>query len=156
MFRVHVENNTFAKRSCGLSRHRAEKLLVQLDTEPQQVNYTPDKVILNRFDVFTRINAVPPDTLLGQKLLCILNRKRALGRDFFDAIFLMGKTKVNMAYLNQKLGVSSRKELLKRLRERCAVLNFEQLATDVAPLVYRGNDIERVRAFMQYVEEGLS
>jgi len=121
----------------GLSRHRAERLLIQIDTEPQHFIYTPDKPILNRFDVFARINVAPPDILLGQKLFCILNRKRPLGRDFFDAIFLMGKTKVNMAYINQKLGVANKEELLERVRARCGDLNFEQLATDVASLVYR-------------------
>ena len=77
----------------GLSKHKDEKLLIEIDTEPQGYTYSPEKVIINKFDVFLRINVVPMDVLLAQKIYAIFKRKRAMGRDFYDAIFLLGKTK---------------------------------------------------------------
>ena len=59
-------------RDSGISGHRDEKLLIQIDTEPQGVRYNPDKFILNKFDVFSRINIVPADILVAQKIFCIL------------------------------------------------------------------------------------
>jgi len=51
----------------GLSGHLEEKILIQLDTEPQHFGFTPEKYILNRFDVFTQIFNTPLDILLAQK-----------------------------------------------------------------------------------------
>ena len=68
----------------GISGHRDEKLLIQIDTEPQGVRYNPDKFILNKFDVFSRINIVPVDILAAQKIFVFL---AAAGR--WAAIFLM-------------------------------------------------------------------
>ncbi|MEA1947798.1 MAG: hypothetical protein U9N83_10935 [Thermodesulfobacteriota bacterium] len=52
----------------GISGHRDEKLLIRIDTEPQEVQYNPDKFILNKFDVFSRINIVPADILAAPYL----------------------------------------------------------------------------------------
>ncbi len=86
----------------GISGQRDEKMLIQIDTEPQGVRYNPDKFILNKFDVFSRINIVPVDILAAQKIFCIFNRSRPLGRDFFDVVFLLGKSGVNFDYLDRK------------------------------------------------------
>src|SRR4030042_1593132 len=75
----------------GLSGYREEKIMIQLDTEPQDFIYQPERIILNRFEVFTAILTTPLPLLLSQKLFAILNRSRRMGRDFFDVIFLMGK-----------------------------------------------------------------
>ena len=49
------------------SSHKNEKLMIRLDTEAQGIKYDPDKIILNKFDVFTRISVVPRPMLLAQK-----------------------------------------------------------------------------------------
>lgn len=38
----------------GLTGHRSQKLLIQVDTEPQGFSYEKQPVILNKFDVFCR------------------------------------------------------------------------------------------------------
>ena len=40
----------------GLSEHKEEKILIQIDTEPQFYNFEPERVILNKFEVFTPLN----------------------------------------------------------------------------------------------------
>lgn len=66
----------------GISSHKEEKLLIQIDAEPQRFNYQSDKIIVNKFDVFLRINVVPVDILFAQKIYAIFKRKRTMGRDF--------------------------------------------------------------------------
>src|SRR3990167_7154085 len=48
----------------GLTSVSEQKILIQVDTVPQNFEYTPDKPLLNKFDVFTQINAVPKELLL--------------------------------------------------------------------------------------------
>lgn len=139
----------------GISGHQAEKLLIQVDTEPQRFPHEPDPVILNKFDVFLRIKAMPVDILLAQKLLCIFTRKRAMGRDFLDAVFLMGKTGPNLDYLEQKLKIESMTDLKAKLLARCEELDFELLARDVEPFIFDKKDVKKVRMFPEYVESAI-
>ncbi len=135
----------------GLSGHKEEKLLIQLDAEPQGFSYQPDKIIINKFDVFVRINVVPLDVLLSQKIYAIFRRKRPMGRDFYDAVFLFGKTKPNFDYLKLKLKIKDMTGLRKNLLQRCKDLDFKRLAKDVEPFLFVANDSKKVLFFCDYI-----
>jgi predicted nucleotidyltransferase component of viral defense system len=137
----------------GIFGHRDEKLLIQIDTEPQEVQYSPDKFILNKFDVFSRINIVPADILVAQKIYCVFNRKRPMGRDFFDIVFLLGKSGINFDYLNRKLSIPNNSELRHRLLARCAQLDFKRLAKDLEPFAYYNKEVKRVLMFAEFVQQ---
>jgi predicted nucleotidyltransferase component of viral defense system len=139
----------------GISGHRDEKLLIQIDTEPQGVRYKPDKFILNKFDVFSRINIVPTDILAAQKIFCIFNRSRPMGRDFFDVVFLLGKSAVNFDYLDQKMSIRNKKELRDRLLLRSAQLDFSRLAKDLEPFVYSKKEVDRVLMFPEFIQQAI-
>ena len=135
----------------GLSRLRDEKLAVHLDMEPQEYDYEPECPLLNRFDVFTQVLTVPRATLLAQKLCAILSRPRPLGRDFFDAVYLMGITKPDIRYLTEKNGIETPENLKKELLSFCRDLDFKALAQDVAPFLFSPADTKRVLLFEEYV-----
>ncbi|HAD34861.1 MAG TPA: hypothetical protein DCF44_10275 [Chitinophagaceae bacterium] len=93
----------------GLSGYREEKILIQLDTEPQHFSFKPESYILNRFDVTTQVLTTPLDILLAQKFTALCQRKKNKGRDFFDIVFLLSKSvKPIYAFLEMKLGVTNR------------------------------------------------
>ncbi|MFN5619674.1 MAG: nucleotidyl transferase AbiEii/AbiGii toxin family protein [Flavobacteriales bacterium] len=137
----------------GLSGYEEEKILIQLDTEAQHFDYTAEKPILNKFDVFTKIAATPLPLLMAQKCYAILNRPRNKGRDFFDLVFMMGRNiSPDMAYLNQKLNIATTVELRHRLLQKCQSLDMAAMATDVAPFLFNPNDEKKVRLFRDYLE----
>lgn len=135
-----------------ISGYKQEKLNIQIDTEPQKFKYYPDKFIINKFDVFQRINVVPSDILLAQKIYCIFSRPRSMGRDFFDSVFLLGKTTPNMDYLREKIGIKNGKELKSRLMTKCKDINFAKLAKDVEPFLYDPRETKRVLHFLEYIQ----
>jgi len=137
----------------GLSQHTAEKLTIQLDMEPQDFEYNPDKKIINKFDIFMRGNIVPPDILLAQKITAIFTRPRVMGRDFYDTVFLLGLTKPNIKYLKDKLGISDFEELKKKLIQKSKNLDFKKLAKDIEPFLINPGDKKRVLLFKEYIEE---
>ncbi len=138
----------------GLSGHKEEKIMIQLDTEPQHFEFEPDRHILNKFDVFTEILTTPQDILLAQKFYAILNRKRAKGRDFFDAVFLLGKgIKPNYDYLQLKKDIDSPEVLKEALSTHCKNLDMNHMARDVAPFLFKPNDEKKVRLFLEYVRQ---
>jgi hypothetical protein len=131
----------------GISPHRDEVLAIKIDAEPQAYAMTPDKPVLNRFDVFSRIAVLPCATLLARKIACIFTRPRTMGRDIYDAIFLMGKTTPDMAYLAGKNGIADIQDLGKKLSARCRDIDFDRCTTEVAPFLFYPGDAERVREF---------
>ena len=126
--------------------------MIQVDTEPHNFDYTPEKPILNKFDVFTQINAVPRDILLSQKIYAAVNRNRSKGRDFFDIVFLYGLgASPNFIYLNQKLGITNQWQLKSFLLDKTSKLDFELLARDVEPFLFNPSESSKVRLFREFI-----
>ena len=139
-------------RQQGLSGHAEEKLSVKIDTAPQDFDYEPESVILSKFDVLLRINVAPVELLLAQKMLCILNRKRPMGRDFFDVAHLIGKTAPNMTFLNAKAGIDGHEALRERLLARWRALDSKALVREVSPFLHRSTDVKRIAMFGELIE----
>ncbi|MBU0694223.1 MAG: nucleotidyl transferase AbiEii/AbiGii toxin family protein [Candidatus Omnitrophica bacterium] len=135
----------------GFSGHQDEKILIKLDAESQNFEYSAERVVINKFDVFTGISVVPIDILLAQKFYAILARKRAMGRDFYDAIFLAGKTKSDFAYLKERAGIIDKEMLKSALLKRCAKLDFKLLSRDVEQFVFSPEEAKKVLLFIEYV-----
>jgi predicted nucleotidyltransferase component of viral defense system len=140
----------------GASPIVEQKILIQVDTVPQNFDYVPDKPLLNKFEVFTQINAVPKDILLAQKIYASVNRKRLMGRDFFDIVFLYGiGAKPNFEYLKKNIGVGDTNELKSYLLEKIKDLNFEELAKDIEPFLFNLKDKNKVILFRKFIEQNL-
>lgn len=138
----------------GLSPIKEEKILIQLDTESQQYSYSPERFILNKFDVFVPIQVCSLSLLLAQKFYAVLNRKRNKGRDFFDIAFILSKTKYcDFTYLNQKVGISTSKDLKERVLEKCSTLNMEEMARDVAPFLFDSKDTNKIIYFEDLMKQ---
>lgn len=135
-----------------ISDLREEKIMIQIDTVPHVFDYKKDTKILNKFDVFTQIFTTPIDILLSQKIYAALNRKQAVGRDFFDIVFLIPQTKPNYAYLEAKLGVKDAGELKKMLLEQTADLDFDDMARDIEPFLINSEDSKKVKMFREYIK----
>lgn len=138
----------------GLSGHREEKILIQLDTEPQHFDFVPEKYILNRFDVFTQIFITPLGLLLAQKFYAVCNRERNKGRDFFDIAFLLSLIdRPDYNYLEFKMGVSNEEQLKERIIEKCNSLNMEEMAQDVQPFLFNPRDVQKVLLFPELIKQ---
>jgi predicted nucleotidyltransferase component of viral defense system len=138
----------------GLSGHREEKILIQLDTEPQHFTFTPDRYILNRFDIFTQIFITPLDILLAQKFYAVCNRDRNKGRDFFDIAFLLSLVgRPNYDYLQLKLGINNSGQLKERVLEKCKGISMEEMAQDVRPFLFNPADTKKILLFPELIRQ---
>lgn len=141
----------------GLSPISEHKILLQIDTVPQNFDYVPDKPLLNKFEIFTQINAVPKNLLLSQKIFASVDRKRPMGRDFFDIVFLYGiGARPDFAYLKKNIGIAGGKELGKYLAKKTRDLDFEALAKDVEPLLFDPKDKKKVLLFREFLKHEIS
>ncbi|MEI8343848.1 MAG: nucleotidyl transferase AbiEii/AbiGii toxin family protein [Candidatus Moraniibacteriota bacterium] len=150
-YRCHVKIPKLLFDS-GLSGYEQEKILIQLDTAPHGfLQYKPDKIILNKFDVFTEINVTPLEIILAQKIFAIFNRKALKGRDFFDTVFLFSKTQPNYAYLGLKLDIKDGQQLRNKLLTLDKI-NYKEMASDVEPFLFSADDAKKIELFMDYIK----
>jgi len=136
----------------GLSPIKDEKILIQIDTAPHGFKYNPDVMQLNKFDIFREIKVTPIDTILSQKIYSIFNRRRQKGRDFYDIVFLLSKTKPNYRYLKMKLDIDTPEKLRKRLMRKCKNIDFTKLFKDVKPFIFEREGKEKVIKFNKVIE----
>ena len=147
---IRFNNLLFANK---LSPHADEKILVKIDTVTQNFIFIPEKKFFDRYGIVEEILVNPKDILMAQKTIALLERKTAKGRDFFDYTFLNAFSKPNLEYLKQKAGIAGLPELKEKLLARCAEMNFEEMAKDVAPFLFNANDAIRITKFKQYIEQ---
>lgn len=147
---IRFNNLLFANK---LSSHADEKILVKIDTVAQNFVFVPEKKFFDRYGIVEEILVNPKDILMAQKTIALLERKTAKGRDFFDYTFLHAFTKPNLHYLKQKINIASLSELKEKLLARCAEINFEEIAKDVAPFLFDARDAVRITRFKQYIEQ---
>lgn len=84
--------------------------------------------------------------------MCVIfTRKREKGRDFFDVVYLMSKTKPDFKFLKLKFGIESKKELIKGLKEKSKNLNFKILAKDIESFLFEPNQEDRVLYFRDWL-----
>ena len=134
----------------GLSPHQQEKILIQVDTIAQGYSYIPEVRILNKFDVFTEIRVTPLNILLSQKIFTAINRKRPMGRDFYDITFLFSRTKPDYGFIQQKMGIDSPERLREVILLKIENNDFEKLAGDVTPFLISRDQVKRVTKFKEF------
>ena len=89
--------------------------------------------------------------MLSQKLYAILMRARPMGRDFFDAIFLLGRTGPDYEYLKAKVKIDGLVDLKKRLIVHCNALDLKSLAKDVRQFLFFPDEAKKIELFREYI-----
>jgi len=136
----------------NLSGHRAEKILVSVDAETKEKFKEPEIKVLNKFGIYRSLPVNPPDILLAQKLLAILQRKREKGRDFYDASFLFGLTEPNFDYLKRMTTLSA-EAFKQKFVAKCEKLNYKFLAKEVGVFLFDEEQKNRILNFLDLLKE---
>ena len=75
-----------------------------------------------------------------------------MGRDFYDILFLLGKTRPNFSFLEEKIGIKDSVTLKKRLLKKCKQVDFNQLARDISPFLFNADDAKKISLFPDYIK----
>ena len=133
----------------GLTGHREERLLLKIEAQDQGAHYQPVVANVNRMGFFFGIQVPPLDVLCAMKFSAILTRQK--GRDFYDAIFLLSKTKPNLDFLHTRPGVSTMEGLKTAIWERLKDVDMNQKKRDFAHLLINESNAERILRFPDIV-----
>ena len=133
----------------GLTGHRDERLLLKIEAQDQGVQYLPVVANINRMGFFFGIQVPPVDVLCAMKFAAILARQK--GRDFYDTIFLLSKTKPNMDFLLARTGITSIEELKATIAEQLQEIDLNHKRRDFMHLLFNESNADRILQFPQVV-----
>ncbi|MBQ9231900.1 MAG: nucleotidyl transferase AbiEii/AbiGii toxin family protein, partial [Prevotella sp.] len=126
-----------------------ERLLLKVEAQDQGVNYMPEIVNVNKMGFFFNLQVPPLDVFCAMKFSAILSRQK--GRDFYDTIFLLSKTKPNIEFLKSRAGIGSLKELKTTVLERLKDVDLNQKMHDFQHLLFNESNAERILSFPDVV-----
>lgn len=135
----------------SLSGYREERFLIKVESQDQEYEYKPHIVNIKRAGFFFPFS-VPPDSILcAMKLSALLTRQK--GRDFYDAMFLLGQTEPDYEYLATKRDIHNKEELKEALFNTIENTDLKKKYRDFEHLLFNKANAERVLRFSEFVKE---
>lgn len=129
----------------GLSPYPEKKFMLKIEAQDQGVDYPREMFTVNRDGFYFRIPSPSDATLYAMKLSTILHRGK--GRDFYDAMFLLGRSSPDMNYLAQREGIATNEDLLQQMKQVCERTDFLLKAQDFKHLLFRPGNSSRILDF---------
>lgn len=135
----------------SLSGYREERFLIKVESQDQKYEYKPHIVNIKRAGFFFPFS-VPPDSILcAMKLSALLSRQK--GRDFYDAMFLLGQTEPDYEYLATKRDIHNKEELKEALINTIENTDLKKKYRDFEHLLFNKANAEKVLRFSEFVKE---
>lgn len=122
--------------SLGLASQaeRNRKFILKIEAQDQGVPYKRENALISQDGFYFKVPVPPDPVMLSMKLSAILSRGK--GRDFYDAMFLMGQTSPDYDFLSRRCGISSHEALSEALSARLADIDLEKKARDFEYLIF--------------------
>lgn len=135
----------------NLSGYKEERFLIKIESQDQGYEYNPVIININKAGFFFPF-PVPTDSILcAMKLSALITRQK--GRDFYDAMFLLGQTEPDYGYLSAKKGIHNKKELKIALHKIATNTNLTLKHKDFEHLVFNLKSSEKILLFDAFVKD---
>ena len=135
----------------GLTGYKEERFLIKVKAQDQGVSYYPELATLNRMGFFFGIQVPPADVLCAMKFCAILSRQK--GRDFYDAMFLLSKTRPNLEFLRARTGIQSMEALKTAIGECLQKVDLNKKKQDFIHLLFNESNAERILQFESAISD---
>jgi predicted nucleotidyltransferase component of viral defense system len=135
-----------------ISPLKDEKIMIRLDSFSTKIPNSTNIQIISKADVFAEIRVYPKELILAQKIETLFNRKRSKGRDVYDIVYLFSFADPDYGYLNDKLKISNREELIGKMKNLFSQNDLKLLAEDVKPFLIDPKKIIQVEKFNLWLD----
>jgi predicted nucleotidyltransferase component of viral defense system len=137
----------------GPSGHREERFLIKLEAQDQGVNYSREIKNIKGCGLYFPF-PVPPDAVLcAMKATALIERGK--GRDFYDLMFLLGRTKPDYGFLAGRTGIKNADELRAEVKKRLKNTDLKAKTKDFEHLLFNKENNKRILRFEVYLNENI-
>jgi len=134
----------------GLSGHREERFLIKIEAQDQGINYDPAFVNIKQMGFFFPFPVPPDNVLCAMKVSALLSR--AKGRDFYDVMFLLGRTEPDYNFLSLTCGIGNKKELKESLLGAVDKTDVRKKSRDFAHLLLDERSAGKILRFREFAQ----
>lgn len=135
----------------GLTGHRDERFLIKIESQDQQIPYEPMMFNIKGCGFYFPFPVPSDEVLCSMKLSAMLTRHK--GRDFYDAMFLLGQTKPDYSFLTKKHGIRDLEELKVATSEMLKTVDLNIKKRDFEHLLFNKRNSERILSFGEFFRE---
>jgi len=135
--------------SLHVSGYRNARFLIKSETQDQQISYKTVPAFVQSCGFYFPLPVPPDDVLCSMKLSAVLNRSK--GRDFYDAMFLLGQTKPNYEFLKGKHGIHNEEELKRALASRLTEVDLTNKQKDIEHLLFNSQRSNMITTFPSFI-----
>ena len=133
----------------GLSGYRDERFLIKIEAQDQGIAYQPDMVNIKGCGFFFPF-PVPGDKILcAMKISALLSRQK--GRDFYDAMFLLGQSTPDYDFLQTRCGIADLAALKQAVSVMLTKVNLTIKARDFEHLLFEKRNSTRILSFGEFI-----
>jgi predicted nucleotidyltransferase component of viral defense system len=118
----------------GLTGHREERFLIKVESQDQMVDYKANLVNIRGCGFFFPFPVPPDQVLCAMKVAAMLERQK--GRDFYDAMFLLGQTQPDYSFLNVKCHISGPEALKQATEKMIKTVDLKKKSKDFEHLLF--------------------
>lgn len=133
-----------------LTGHRDERFLIKVEAQDQGIVYTPTIAHVKVCGFFFPLPVPPDGVLCAMKLAALLARGK--GRDFYDVMFLLGRTVPDFGFLKARCGIGSPEELKSAIRKMLETTDLNVKKCDFEHLLFDKRNADRILRFGEFIE----
>lgn len=135
----------------GVSGYRDERFLIKVESQDQQIIYPTIMANIKGCGMFFSFPVPPVDVLCAMKISALLSRQK--GRDFYDAIFLLGQSAPDYAFLSAKCGISNLQMLKESIARVLSTIDLKQKSKDFEHLLFNKSNSIRILSFPEFITQ---
>jgi predicted nucleotidyltransferase component of viral defense system len=133
----------------GLTGHRDERFLLKIEAQDQRVPYPCAIGTLKGCGLFFPFPVPPDPVLCAMKISAMLDRGK--GRDFYDVMFLLARTKPDYAFLAARNGVGDWSQLRAAIDASLQTVDLDNKRKDFEHLLFHPDNSRRILRFADFV-----
>lgn len=134
----------------GLTGHKEERFLIKIESQDQQIAYSSVMTNIKGCGFFFPFPVPPDDVLCAMKLSAMLSRQK--GRDFYDAMFLLGQTKPDYHFLGIQRGIHNLNDLKSASLEMLKTVDLNKKMKDFEHLLFNKANASRILRVGEFID----
>lgn len=134
----------------GLSGYKEERFLIKVESEDQRIDYKPVMAKIRGCGFFFTFPVPDDQVLCSMKISAMLSRHK--GRDFYDAMFLLGQTSPDYGFLMARCGIKNLPELKAAIASILKTVDLGNKVRDFEHLLFQKSNSRKILLFKDFVE----
>ncbi|MBI4649401.1 MAG: nucleotidyl transferase AbiEii/AbiGii toxin family protein [Bacteroidia bacterium] len=138
----------------GLSPFKEAKFLIKIASQNQGVKYVRDVILQNNCGFVFNFPVPPVQVLASMKISALISRKK--GRDFYDTMFLLSKTRPDYEFLNVRNGIDNPAKLKEVLLKIANTTDIIHKSKDFEHLLINKDNSKKILLFADFISKTIT